>query len=154
MKPFLLLCAICCIIAADGIAQDTKPDKPTYKTAIGLRFSPFGLSVKSNLAFRKRSFELVGYFKDGFTATGLYYWNFTLNHPGNVKLYAGASSQVGFRNERAGGGAVLGLGGVVGADYKFLHLPINLSLDWQPSFQFGNTNEFKGWGGLAARFTF
>lgn len=141
-------------MASSANAQSTKPDKPGYKTAIGLRFSPFGVSVKSNLAHRKRSFELIGYFKDGFTATAMYYWNFALNQPGNIKLYAGASSQVGFRNEKSGGGAVLGLGGVIGADYKFLHLPINLSLDWQPSFQFGKSSEFKGWGGLAARFTF
>ena len=153
MKQFLLLLLICCCMQYSSQAQSEKKDNPTYKTAIGFRFSPFGVSFKTNSSYRKRSFEIIGYFKDGFTASALYYWNFTLNHPGNIKLYAGGGGQIGFRNENVGGGAVLGAGGVLGADYKFLHLPINISLDWQPSFQFGKSNDFKGYGGIAARFT-
>jgi hypothetical protein len=139
-----------------AIAQDAmppKPETPVYKTAIGFRFTPFGVSFKSNLDNKIRSFELIGYFKDGFTASFLYYWNFTLNTDKNLKLYLGGSAQAGFKNEDAGGGAVVGAGGVVGLDYKFLHLPLDLSLDWQPSFQFGKNNDFTGWGGIAVRFT-
>jgi hypothetical protein len=35
------------------------------------------------------------------------------------------------------GGAV-GIDGVLGLDYKFNGAPINMSLDWQPSFEFGD----------------
>ena len=153
MKQFFCLLIFCCCIQYASIAQSDKPDKPTYKTAIGLRISPFGVSFKTNNKGGKTSFELIGYFKDGFTASGMYYWNFKLNEPGNIKLYAGGGGLAGFKNDAGGGGALLGLGGIFGADYKFLHLPLNLSLDWQPSFQIGNDSDFKSWGGIAARFT-
>lgn len=153
MKQFFLLLLICCCMQYSSQAQSEKKDKPTYKTAIGFRYSPFGISFKNNSSYRKRSFEFIGYFRDGFTLSGLYYWNFTLNQPGNIKLYAGGGGQAGFKNEKAGGGATLGATGVIGADYKFIHLPINISLDWQPGFLFGKSTDFKGWGGLAARFT-
>ncbi|MEY2916351.1 MAG: hypothetical protein RIS73_65 [Bacteroidota bacterium] len=153
MKQILCVLLICCCMQYGSQAQSSKSDKPTYKTAIGLRFSPLGISFKANNKQGKTSFELIGYFKDGFTASGLYYWNFTLNEPANLKLYAGGGGQVGFKDESAGGGSVLGVGGILGVDYKFLHMPLNLSLDWQPSFQFGKNNDFHGWGGIAARFT-
>jgi hypothetical protein len=31
---------------------------------------------------------------------------------------------------------------------------LNLSLDWNPSFEFGDGAEFQSWGGLGIRFTF
>lgn len=33
-------------------------------------------------------------------------------------------------------GTVAGLDGVVGLDFKVNNAPLNLSVDWQPSFQF------------------
>ena len=153
MKQFFCFIIICGCLHFSVLAQSDKEDKPTYKTGIGFRFTPFGISFKTNNNKGKTSFELIGYFKDGFTASGLYYWNIKLNEPGNIKLYIGGGGQVGFKNDNAGGGAVLGVSGVLGADYKFMHLPLDISLDWQPSIQIEKTNDFKGWGGIAARFT-
>ena len=49
----------------------------------------------------------------------------------------------------------IGVDGVLGLDYKFNGAPINISLDWQPSFEFGDNRGFVGsWGGLGIRFTF
>ncbi len=49
----------------------------------------------------------------------------------------------------------LGIDGVLGLDYKFKGVPINISADWQPSFNFIGYNYFEGgWGGLAIRYTF
>ena len=48
-----------------------------------------------------------------------------------------------------------GVDGVLGLDYKFNGAPINMSLDWQPSFEFGTNRGFYGnWGGLGIRYTF
>ena len=45
--------------------------------------------------------------------------------------------------------------GVLGLDYKFRGAPINMSIDWQPSFEFGAGRGFVGsWGGLGIRYTF
>jgi hypothetical protein len=49
-----------------------------------------------------------------------------------------------------------GIDGVTGLDFKFNNLPLNIALDWQPSFEFGvgTLNGFQGnWGGLAVRYT-
>ena len=51
--------------------------------------------------------------------------------------------------------AYFGIDGVVGLDFKFRGAPINMSLDWQPSFSFGpngSTGFEGGWGGLAIRY--
>ena len=52
-------------------------------------------------------------------------------------------------------GVAIGIDGVLGLDYKIGGAPINLSLDWQPSFNFVGKTYFEGgWGGFAIRFTF
>ena len=51
--------------------------------------------------------------------------------------------------------ASVGVDGVLGLDYKFNRAPINLSIDWQPSFEFADGHGFVGsWGGLGIRYTF
>ena len=51
----------------------------------------------------------------------------------------------------------LGIMGCLGLDYKFADFPINLSVDWVPTFVVGNSfysNGFGvGYGALAARYT-
>jgi hypothetical protein len=49
----------------------------------------------------------------------------------------------------------LGIDGVLGLDYKFGGIPVNLSLDWQPSVSFtGNSGAHAAYGGVAVRYTF
>jgi hypothetical protein len=51
-------------------------------------------------------------------------------------------------------GVAIGVDGVLGLDYKINGAPINLSLDWQPSFTFSGYSYFEGgWGGLGIRYT-
>jgi hypothetical protein len=79
-----------------------------------------------------------------------------------LKWYAGPGAHLGFwsdswkkENPEADAGISIGIDGVVGLDYKFKDVPINLSLDWQPSFSFVGYNYFEGgWGGLGIRYTF
>jgi hypothetical protein len=47
-----------------------------------------------------------------------------------------------------------GIDGVLGLDYKIKGAPLNLSIDWQPSFNFVGYSYFSNWGGLAIRYTF
>jgi hypothetical protein len=128
--------------------------RPTYKTAIGLRPYPFGINVKTNLDTRRAALEFIAYIKDGFTVLGLYEWHFDLNQTRNLRFYLGGGGLAGFMNEQSGGGAILGVSGVIGLDYKFMKFPLNLSLDWQPSYQIGRIDEMRNFGGLAIRFAF
>ncbi len=58
--------------------------------------------------------------------------------------YGSAASQTG-----------VGISGVLGADYSFADLPINVSLDWMPGFAIvGGGGFFAGAGGVAVRYTF
>lgn len=52
-------------------------------------------------------------------------------------------------------GLAIGVDGVLGVDYKIKGAPLNLSFDWQPSFNFIGYNYFEGgWGGIGIRYTF
>lgn len=155
MKNLILSTIVIMAMSLQVNAQKKQRLDLPYKTAIGVRFQPIGLSLKFNSSYSVRTFELVGYFKDGFTAAGYYYWNITLDKNHTMRAYIGGGGQAGFKNQDNGGDAVFGVAGIVGLDYKFKKLPINISADWQPSYQVGDNEEFQGgWGGLAARFAF
>jgi hypothetical protein len=134
----------------DGIAQ---ANGSSYKTAIGVKFYPTGVTlktfVKSNAAF-----EGIGYFWDkGTRITALYEYHQDLTQSGNLKWYIGPGAHVGFyKAEFFDGGTSVGIDGVLGLDYKFPGIPINVSLDWQPSYEFGDYAGFSGnWGGVGLR---
>lgn len=127
-----------------------------YKTAIGIKFYPTGVTlktfVKSNAAF-----EAIGYFWDkGTRITGLYEYHQNLSDNGSLKWYIGPGVHVGFYKQSFYEGATtVGIDGVLGLDYKFPGIPINVSVDWQPSYEFGNYEGFSGgWGGIGLRLAF
>jgi hypothetical protein len=125
----------------------------SYKTAIGIKFYPTGLTIKTfvkpNLAF-----EAIGYFwEKGTRITGLFEYHYSLTSSGRLKWYIGPGAHVGFyKNDFFNGGTSVGIDGVLGLDYKFPGIPINVSLDWQPSYEFGDYEGFSGnWGGVGLR---
>ncbi|MBS1496251.1 MAG: hypothetical protein JSU03_08530 [Bacteroidetes bacterium] len=126
-----------------------------YKTAIGVKFYPGALSVK-HFVSDKNALEGLGYFYNyGARITGLYEIHGDIKNAAGLKWYIGPGAHVGFYNSKYGGATSVGIDGVLGLDYKFKEAPINLSLDWQPSFEFGNkyNNGFNGnWGGLGIRY--
>lgn len=135
-------------------AQNVKVPKPSYKTGVGLKFFPLGITVKS-MTTKKTAIEFLGYFHDGFRVTGLYEYHGIINEEKNLKWYIGGGGHIGFADNDNGSDAKLGVDGIIGLDYKFLHLPLNISLDWQPSFGLGDESSFTGnWGGIGARFCF
>lgn len=153
MKPktFLVPLLLCCLHVQ---AQQPKLAKPEYKTAIGIKFFPAAASIKT-FSGKKAAWEFLGYFNDGFRLTILSEYHGKLNSDGHLKWYIGGGGHAGFSNKASGGSAKIGIDGVIGLDYKFLHLPLNLSLDWQPSFGFGDESSFTGdWGGIAVRYCF
>lgn len=134
----------------------------SYQTALGLKFYPgagvtFKHFVKENAAI-----EAIGYlWRDGIRLTGLYEFHGDVNGAPGLKWYVGPGVHVSAWNDRwrssfpqRRGGSSVGIDGVLGLDYKFKGAPINMSIDWQPSFDL-RYSEFAGnWGGLALRYTF
>jgi hypothetical protein len=126
-----------------------------YKTAIGVKFYPTGITLKHFIS-PKNALEGIGYFFNyGARITGLYEIHGNINNAGGLKWYVGPGAHIGFYNNKYGGATAIGVDGVLGLDYKIKSAPLNFSIDWQPSIEFGNgfNNGFSGnWGGIAIRY--
>lgn len=137
-------------------AQSKTTNSSSYKTALGVKvWDGAGISLKHFFS-ENNAGELIGYFwNQGFRITGLYEIHGPVTGAPGLKWYIGPGAHIGFYNTKFGDGSFAGIDGVLGLDYKFHGAPINMSLDWQPSFEFGDNRGFVGsWGGLGIRYTF
>ncbi|MGB8192716.1 MAG: hypothetical protein WCF67_12390 [Chitinophagaceae bacterium] len=133
----------------------------SYRTALGVKFYPGALTIK-HFTKPNRALEGLGYFWNyGFRVTGLYEIHGDINGAPGLKWYVGPGAHIGFWNndwkKRYPGrndGVAVGVDGVLGLDYKINQAPINLSVDWQPSFNIIGYTYFSSWGGFAVRYTF
>ena len=136
----------------------------SYKTALGVKFYPGGAITVKHFVKSNAALEGLAYFwRDGMRITGLYEFHGNFSGAPGLKWYVGPGAHVGFWNDRYWrreypgyrGSAIAGIDGVLGLDYKFNGAPINMSIDWQPSYEFGTNGGFYGnWGGIAIRYTF
>lgn len=134
-----------------------------YNSAIGLRFgSPTSLSYKKFVS-NHGAFEGVvgyrGYSGYSWINIGAYYQhhNDIATIP-NLRWYYGAGANIYFWNWDGlslGNSTSFGISGVLGLDYKVEEIPINVSVDWIPTFFVnGYGNGFgAGYGGLSIRYT-
>lgn len=140
-------------------AQNKTANSLTYKSAFGVKiWNGGGLTLKTFLN-PKNALDFTGFFRgQGFRVGVSYQIHGDLNSEGNLKWYFGPGVHVGFYKFDAlpaDDGTYIGASGVIGADYKFKDLPINISLDWQPTFEFHSGSAFfEPWGGLSIRYTF
>jgi len=135
-------------------SQQTKAQS-SYQTALGVKvWDGGGISLK-HFVNGNNALEGIGYFwRQGARITGLYEIHGAINNAGGLQWYIGPGAHVGFYNDRYGNRSFIGIDGVLGLDYKFSGAPINVSIDWQPSFEFGDNRGFVGnWGGLGIRYT-
>ncbi len=152
MKKILLLLFF--VVSLNVVmAQNRTANSTEYKTAIGVKvWNGAGVSLKTFIT-EKNALEFIGYFdRYGTRISGLYEFHGNLSTEGALKWYIGPGVHVGLYK----GITAVGIDGVVGIDYKFTNMPLNLALDWQPSVEFaaGSRNGFYGnWGGFAIRFT-
>ena len=152
-KQLILMTVVIFIFNAGTSAQSMGRD---YKTALGVKFlDGAGITLKHFINDRD-ALEGIGFFwTQGTRITGLYELHYDINGAPGLKWYVGPGVHIGFYNTRYGNGSFAGIDGVLGLDYKINNAPLNLSLDWQPSFEFGTGRGFTGsWGGLGVRYTF
>jgi len=145
-------------------AQSRSANSSSYKTALGVKvWDGGGISLK-HFFNGNNAGELIGYFwRNGVRFTGLYEIHGDFADASGLKWYIGPGVHIGFydggyyhRGYYYGDSHTsIGIDGVIGLDYKFRGAPINMSLDWQPAFEFGDGPGFYGsWGGLGIRYTF
>ena len=156
-KSFLLVITLCVLVVSNGQSKST--NSSSYQTALGVKFYPGAITLKHFFTGNNAG-ELIAYFwNHGFRLTGLYEIHGDISGASGLKWYVGPGAHIGFydyyNHYNHIDGTYIGIDGILGLDYKFNGAPINMSVDWQPSFEFGDNVGFVGnWGGIAIRYTF
>ncbi len=160
MKKYLLLFTLIFSLSATGFGQD-------YETAGGVRGGFYnGLTIKKFIS-EKSAFEGILTSRwVGFNVTGLYElhsmdafdvdrlnWYYGIG--GHLGYYNGSSYSYWNSSTVTGYAMVLGIDGILGLEYNFEEIPINVSVDWKPAFNLLGYTGFLGDGGaLSIRYIF
>lgn len=136
-----------------------------YKTALGIRLSSSQAIVNNSVSIKhflneKSAIEGLLSFGDPLALGALYEIHQPIGASG-VKWFYGAGAYLGFlkvydvNKDRTETEANFGAMGVLGLDYKFANIPLNLSLDWKPELNLVTDINFEPAAvGFTARFTF
>ena len=151
---FTYLIALCLI--STSYAQD-------YKTGIGIRGGYFnGLTVKHFIGTKTALEGILDSRWRGFEFTGLYEIHNQAFKTERLNWYFGFGGNVGFWNgDNTKWGTpgtnytVIGLDGILGLEYNFKDVPLNIGLDWKPTFNISGYSGFWGDGGaISIRYIF
>jgi len=151
-------------------AQETTNETSTvvsdsYKTAVGIRLSSSPAIVSNSISIKhfineKMAIEALLSFGDPLAIGALVEFHKPLSTPG-LQWFYGAGGYLAFGKEyspeknRDLNKTYFGAQGVVGLDYKFASIPLNLSLDWKPELNLVSDINFEPAAiGFSARFTF
>ncbi|MFO7756789.1 MAG: hypothetical protein R6V34_12495 [Bacteroidales bacterium] len=134
-----------------------------YNTGIGLRGGlANGVTIKhfvsSNTAFE----GIISSRWRGLQLTGLYEIHGRAFKTERLNWYAGFGGHLGFWNgdytnwgEPGDSYTVVGIDGILGLEYNFTEVPINLSVDWKPAFNLiGYTGFWADGGAFSIRYIF
>jgi hypothetical protein len=176
MKRAALILGLVALMAVQANAQRLRRggEAPAnYGTALGIRMNPWivGFTIKHFIS-GPHAIEGLAFtnFDKGsnVTFTGLYeyHWNLTRDMP-ELLMYAGGGAHLGIYDRydydrdrffRDGDGSYFtaGLDGIIGVEYTFKKIPLNISADLKPFFNFSGGTHFLGEeiGGASARYTF
>ena len=126
-----------------------------YKVALGVRLSNATPTLSNAITLRyhmnqTQAIEGIVSFGSRFGIGALY----EVHKPTTVQglnWFFGGGAYIGFQD----GDTYLGPTGIIGLDYKFPGIPLNLSLDWKPELDFIPAINFVPDAfGFSARFTF
>ncbi|MDB5193321.1 MAG: hypothetical protein JWQ96_2884 [Segetibacter sp.] len=132
---------------------------PGYNSALGAKLTTgVGVTYKTFVANTKAFEAQAMFLSRGVRFVSLYEFHFynIAGAPG-LGWYIGPGAHIGaWRKDKDIKGESIfdiGIDGVIGLDYKIKNIPINLSLDWQPSYSIiGNAGLQPQFGGLAIRY--
>ncbi len=148
MKRFLITTAIIFCITIFSNAQD-------YNTGIGLRGGlSSGVTVKHFVGEKSAIEGIVSARWKGFNIVALYEIHNQAFDVEGLNWYYGFGGHVGFWDGANVGWAddtnsytVAGLDGIIGLEYNFNDIPLNVSIDWKPAFNIIGYSGFWGDGG-------
>jgi hypothetical protein len=130
-KLLLTLTVLVCIAFISSLhAQEYNND---YKFGLGIRLSSPSPTLSNSVSvkyfmYNGNALEGLISFGTRFGIGGLYEVHKPINATPGLKWFFGGGGYVGFQDRDT----YLGPTGVIGLDYKFDKIPLNLSLDWKP----------------------
>lgn len=151
------------IITTTGLLQTARAQD--YKTALGVRLS-------SSTAMQNNSISLKQFINEKTAIEGLFTFGDPLSlgalielhrplSPAGLRYFYGAGGYLGFvkvvntNTQKTSTETNFGAQGVIGLDYKFSNIPLNISLDWKPELNIVTDINFEPAAiGFTARFTF
>src|SRR5688572_17460256 len=158
MKKIFFAILVMVAISSTASAQD-------YKTALGVRLSSSAAMVNNSISFKqffndKTAIEAYFSFGEPLSLGAMLEFHKPLA-PSGLKYYYGAGGYIGFvktvnvNTQKTSTTPNFGAQGVIGLDYKFPNVPLNLSLDWKPELNIVSDINFEPAAiGFTARFTF
>lgn len=142
------------IITMIGLAFANAASAQNYRSALGVRLSSNAAVVNNSVSFKyfigeATALEGLLSFSDP-VAIGLLFEKHRPFTTAGLQWFYGAGGYVGFGDDTNLGGM-----GIIGLDYKFANIPLNLSLDWKPELNIISDINFEPAAiGFSARFTF
>jgi hypothetical protein len=142
-------CLLFVLASTTSFSQD-------YKSALGVRLSSAAPVVNNAVSFKyfiDETYALEGLlsFGDPVAIGAMLQIHKPLNNVNGLKWYYGGGAYIGFPSKSISVGGM----GVVGLDYKFDNIPLNLSLDWKPELNIVPNITFEAAAiAVSARFTF
>ncbi len=151
MKRLLFLLIVTSLFSLSSKAQNGGSG---YKNALGVRLGSSVPAIKNGVTFKhffgNSAVEAILSFGDGTALCGLYEIHRPLGVP-DLQWLIGGGGYVGL----GGGTNNVGAAGIIGLDYKFSAIPLNVTLDWKPELNLVSKVGFESSGvGFSARFTF
>lgn len=154
-KLALIISFVLCVVVITN-AQD-------YKTGVGLRGGLYnGLTVKHFIGDKTAVEGLLSTRWHGFEITGLYELHAPAFDVDRLNFFYGAGAHLGLYDDAYTGWGdndgiypVLGIDGILGLEYCFSEIPINVGIDWKPSFNFiGYSHFFADAAAISIRYIF
>jgi hypothetical protein len=151
------------LIAAIGFTATVSAQ--AYKTGIGVRLSSSQAMVNNSITLKhflneRAAIEALFSFGDPLAIGALYEIHKPLSTEG-LQWFYGGGGYLGFvksynpNKQKNETDLNVGAQGVLGLDYKFVNLPLNISLDWKPELNLVSDINFEPAAiGFSARFTF
>lgn len=155
---FFFLAAFCICFTSNVRAQN-------YKTALGVRLSSAAASVNNSISIKQfisanTAIEGLFSFGDPLALGVLLEKHKPLSSEG-LRYYYGAGGYLSFpktynpNKQKNEVDVNFGAQGIIGLDYKFVNVPLNISLDWKPELNIVSDINFEPAAiGFTARFTF
>ena len=148
-----------------GIAVSQNSFAQDYKTALGVRLSSSSAMQNNSISIKqfitdRTAIEGLFTFGDPLAIGALIEFHKPLT-PAGLTYFYGAGGYLGFvktvntNTMKTNSETNFGAQGVIGLDYKFANIPLNISLDWKPELNIVNDINFEPAAiGFTARFTF